>query len=81
MSVAPHCGTMTLVARSDAADALDGISWQQFEALVGEGFRLQGYRVVQTGGGSKAGIVLGGLALAGGAESMSRGPYWLPQAW
>lgn len=43
------------VARSDAADALDGISWQQFEALVGEGFRLQGYRVVQTGGGGADG--------------------------
>jgi restriction system protein len=39
------------VARSEAADALDGMSWQQFERLVGEGFRLQGYRVVETGGG------------------------------
>lgn len=39
------------VAQSEAADALDGMSWQQFERLVGEGFRLQGYRVVETGGG------------------------------
>lgn len=43
------------VARSDAPDALDGMSWQQFERLVGEGFRLQGYRVVETGGGGADG--------------------------
>jgi restriction system protein len=45
------------VARSEAADALDGMSWQQFERLVGEGFRLQGYRVVETGGGGADGGV------------------------
>lgn|SRR5574337_286300 len=45
------------VARSDAADALDGMSWQQFERLVGEGFRQQGYRVVETGGGGADGGV------------------------
>lgn len=43
------------VVRSEAADALDGMSWQQFERLVGEGFRLQGYRVVETGGGGRDG--------------------------
>lgn len=32
-----------------AADALNGMSWQQFEQLVGEGFRRQGYQVVETG--------------------------------
>ncbi|MFG6412302.1 restriction endonuclease [Roseateles sp. DC23W] len=32
-----------------AADALNGMSWQQFERLVGEGFRRQGYRVTETG--------------------------------
>lgn len=39
------------VVRSDAAHVLDGMSWQQFERLVGEGFRLQGYSVLETGGG------------------------------
>jgi restriction system protein len=43
------------VARSEVADALDGMSWQQFERLVGEGFRLQGYRVLETGGGGADG--------------------------
>ncbi|WP_422011200.1 restriction endonuclease [Roseateles sp.] len=32
-----------------SADALNGMSWQQFEQLVGEGFRRQGYQVSETG--------------------------------
>ncbi len=43
--------------KNDAADALDGMSWKQFERLVGEGFRLQGYRVIETGGGGPDGGV------------------------
>jgi restriction system protein len=43
------------VAQGKASDALDGMSWQQFEMLVGEAFRLQGYRVVDTGGGGPDG--------------------------
>ena len=31
------------------ADALNGMSWQQFEQLVGESFRRQGYQVRETG--------------------------------
>lgn len=45
------------VARSKATDALDGMSWRQFEMLVGEGFRLQGYQVAETGGGGADGGV------------------------
>lgn len=45
------------VAQSQASDALDGMSWREFEMLVGEGFRLQGYRVVETGGGGADGGV------------------------
>lgn len=45
------------VARSQATDALDGMSWREFEMLVGEGFRLQGYQVVETGGGGADGGV------------------------
>lgn len=32
-----------------AADAFNGMSWQQFEQLVGEGFRRQGYQIKETG--------------------------------
>jgi restriction system protein len=57
-------GRQTLIdsmARSDSADALDGMSWREFELLVGEGFRQQGYAVSETGGagpGSSIDLVL-----------------------
>ncbi len=38
------------VAKSAGADALNGMSWREFELLVGEAFRLQGYTVVEGGG-------------------------------
>lgn len=37
-------------AKSEAASALDDISWQEFEMLVGEAFRRQGYQVMENGG-------------------------------
>lgn len=43
--------------QSATSDALHGISWREFEMLVGEGFRLQGYQVVETGGGGADGGV------------------------
>ncbi len=48
---------VTDVAQSKATDVLDGMSWREFEMLVGEGFRLQGYQVVETGGGGADGGV------------------------
>lgn len=54
------------VVRSDAADVLHAMSWQQFERLVGEGFRLQGYTVTETGGGGADGGV--DLVLSKGGE-------------
>jgi restriction system protein len=33
------------------------MTWREFEMLVGEGFRMQGYRVVETGGGGADGGV------------------------
>lgn len=45
------------VMQSEASDALDGMSWREFEMLVGEGFRLQGYQVGETGGGGADGGV------------------------
>ena len=43
------------VAQSKAADVLDDISWQEFELLVGEAFRLQGFSVKENGGGGADG--------------------------
>lgn len=45
------------VVANSAANALDGMSWREFEMLVGEAFRLQGYRVIETGGGGSDGGV------------------------
>ena len=54
------------VAQARSADALDGMSWREFEMLVGEAFRLRGYRVTETGGGGADGGV--DLVLAKGNE-------------
>jgi restriction system protein len=45
------------VATSSAANALDGVTWKEFEILVGEAFRLQGYQVTENhAGGPDGGI-------------------------
>ena len=54
------------VAQSRAPDALDGMSWQDFELLVGEAFRLQGYEVTELGGEGPDGGV--DLVLSKGRE-------------
>lgn len=43
------------VAASSDRGALNNMSWQQFEALVGEAFRRNGYVVTETGGGGADG--------------------------
>jgi restriction system protein len=43
------------VAGSPDRGALNDMSWQQFEALVGEAFRHKGYAVTETGGGGADG--------------------------
>lgn len=42
---------------SSSADALQNMSWREFETLVGEGFRRRGYSVKETGGGGPDGGV------------------------
>ena len=54
------------VSQSKSADALDGMSWREFEMLVGEAFRLQGYRVAETGGAGPDGGI--DLVLSKGSE-------------
>jgi restriction system protein len=45
------------VTNNAAAGALQGMSWQDFEKLVGEHYRSQGYRVSETGGAAPDGGV------------------------
>lgn len=59
-------GLVDQVARRPAADVLGEMSWREFEKLVGEGFRLEGYQVKETGGGGADGGV--DLVLRKGAE-------------
>lgn len=54
------------VSQSKAADVLDGMSWREFESLVGEAFRLREYQVMETGGGGADGGV--DLVLTKGGE-------------
>jgi restriction system protein len=44
------------------------MSWREFEMLVGEGFRLKGYQVAETGGGGADGGV--DLVLTKGGEKL-----------
>ena len=50
---------VTAVATSKDWQPLDGITWKEFEILVGEAFRLQGYQVTENhAGGTDGGIDL-----------------------
>ena len=67
------------VVESQAGDALDGMSWREFEMLVGEGFRLQGYQVVETGGGGADGgidLVLRRPGKSGGEKFLVQCKQW-----
>lgn len=70
---------VTDVAQSQASDVLDGMSWREFELLVGEGFRLQGYQVVETGGGGADGgvdLVLTRPGKSGGEKFLVQCKQW-----
>jgi restriction system protein len=52
-------GLIKDVATSKAWQPLEGITWKEFEILVGEAFRLQGYQVTENhAGGADGGIDL-----------------------
>lgn len=55
------------VANNPNRDALNDMSWQEFEALVGEAFRRKGYSVFEVGGGGADGGV--DLVLRKGSET------------
>lgn len=53
-------------SQASGADALQDMSWQEFEMLVGEGFKRRGYGVRENGGGGADGGV--DLVLTKGGE-------------
>lgn len=60
-------GLVADVAGSRSAAALHGMGWKEFELLVGEAFRQQGYTVTENGGGGPDGGV--DLVLRKGRET------------
>jgi len=54
------------VTASSSASSLDGMTWQEFEALVSEAFRQKGYKVLELGGAGPDGGV--DLVLTKGTE-------------
>ena len=54
------------VTAGSSASSLDGMTWQEFETLVGEAFRQKGYKVQELGGAGPDGGV--DLALIKGTE-------------
>lgn len=70
---------LSAVQQSQASDALHGMSWKRFEMLVGEGFRLQGYHVVETGGGGADGgvdLILSRPGQNGGEKFLVQCKQW-----
>lgn len=60
------------------AKAIDGMSWRTFEVLVGEGFRRQGYAVLELGGdGPDGGIDL--VLKKSGSEFLVQCKHWRAQ--
>lgn len=55
------------VTAGKGADVLNGMSWREFEMLVGEAFRLQGYTITELGGSQPDGGV--DLVLRKGTET------------
>jgi restriction system protein len=43
---------------SSSTNVLDNMSWKEFELLIGEHFRRQGHKVVETAGGADGGVDL-----------------------
>ena len=56
----------TDITQAHSVHALDNMSWREFEMLVGEAFRLQGYRVTENGGAGPDGGI--DLRLSKGSE-------------
>lgn len=64
-----------LVARTRSIEGLRALSWREFEMLVGEFYRQQGYDVVETAPGADGGIDIDGTA-PGGQRVVIQCKHW-----
>lgn len=63
------------VSAAKSADVLDGMSWREFELLVGEGFRGKGFQVEELGGaGADGGVDL--VLRKGGEKYLVQCKQW-----
>jgi hypothetical protein len=63
------------VAAATSADVLEGMSWREFELLVGEGFRRKGFQVEELGGaGADGGVDL--VLRKGGEKHLVQCKQW-----
>jgi restriction system protein len=66
------------VAESDSAHVLHGMTWQEFEMLVAEAFRLEGYTVTErTQGGADGGVDL--VLRKAGEKTLVQCKHWRVQ--
>ena len=69
---------VTLLDRQTGLESLRAMSWRQFEQLVGEAYRRQGYRIEETGqGGADGGIDL--LLRKDGVTTLVQCKQWRTQ--
>lgn len=62
-------------AATQPARTIDGLSWQQFEQLIGEAFRKQGFSITETGGkGADGGVDL--ILRKGGEKYLVQCKHW-----
>lgn len=64
-----------LVSRTRSINELRSLSWREFEMLVGEFYRQQGYDVAETKGGADGGIDLDGMD-ANGRRVLIQCKHW-----
>ncbi len=68
-----------LASASTSASAIDGMRWQEFEIVVSQAFRQQGYQVLESGGGGADGgvdLVLSRPAKNGTEKSLVQCKQW-----
>lgn len=78
-AVGRHRRRRLLDSASDSAGAISGMRWQEFELLVGEAFRRQGYQVTESGGGGADGgvdLVLSRRSLGGTEKTLVQCKHW-----
>lgn len=69
-----RAGLLASASGGDGAAAIGGMSWAEFEMLVGESFRTRGYSVKETGGGADGGIDL--IARRDGRTTLVQCKHW-----